>query len=246
MTYTDVQDMAAKIMGRCSGPIMGWWAAASALEAICIGLLTADVTAAQPAPGLGVFEMWRVFAGASGVELVLAAAIVAAGLFRTALYRPMRDAVVDDVHRSRREVFRMALSRMLPVFAASQVVGLFVVLAAAVSLLLGLLFPLFPQLIVSFTLAPTVYFVAAREERLSQAIGSALTATHRFWVFTFGVQCLLTTLAVLLNSWFQSYAGFAGGHGVVFSLFFVFLFFAYRFAEWISLSAVYLSVDEHL
>lgn len=178
-----------------------------------------------------------------GVTLLTVLAILLTDLVRTGLWAPLRRSVLDDVQLDTRAVLREAVGRVVPVFVVQQVIGILVFLVTALAFLLGLTLLTIPHALVTFTLAPAVYLVAAHDRSIPAAIRDAIGVTRRNLLAVFGVQSLLLVLAIWLGQFFQqggvsTVSPFLATWGVITML------VCYRFLYFTGMSTLFLALEK--
>jgi hypothetical protein len=179
-----------------------------------------------------------------GVTILIVLGILLADLVRTGLWAPLRRVVLDDVRLDTAAVFREALGRAVPVFIVQQVIGILVFLVSAICFLLGVSVLTIPHALVTFTLAPAVYLVAAHDHSILPAIRRAITITRENLLAVFGVQGVLLILAVWIGQYFQQgAAGSAWATPLMVTWGVIALLLFYRFLNFAALSTLFLSLE---
>ncbi len=130
------------------------------------------------------------------VALVL---FLLADLFRKALYGPLRQLAKPENHTmSLSEVARLAAVRMLPVLGMQFVVGAIITAFAILCLAFGV-FGFIPITILSFMLAPALYFSATGKD-IAESLRRAVGVTRRHGPWVLGMPALFLCLGALVGS----------------------------------------------
>ena len=166
--------------------------------------------------------------------------------FRTALYRPLRHlgtAARSDI--SIGECCSLAAARLLPVLLLHIAIG-------AILIALSVLFDAFgvwtfiPLTLLSFTLAPSLYF-AANGASITEAVHRAVTVTrhHARWVL--GIPALFLCIgSVVPVAAFEAIVGFGTAVPAAEPLFWarvMGLYVLYSYMRWLAVSSVYVALD---
>jgi hypothetical protein len=169
---------------------------------LCIPTSALDATARLLSP-LDMAGTFGVLDGDLAVVVVLSLVLVGVDLIRQCLWVAARDVAIDGEVLSVSDVLRKAFSRVGALFLLHQVVGACVFALAIICMLLGLQFATFPNLLVTFTLAPAAYAVVALRKPIGRSLLQATTISRRNVAAVFGVQSFLAAIAIWVSSLFQ-------------------------------------------
>jgi len=164
-------------------------------------------------------------------------------LVRTGLYSPLRRVVLDDVQLTAQEAAHDAARRMIPIFLVQQLIGIIIAGATFVFVLLGVQIALIPYALVSFTLTPAVYLVAAHDRKIVNAISDAVAITRRNLFAVFSVQGALLILAIWLGEFIQQVASLSFDVPFATAWAVIGVVLIYRFASFWAMSTLYLALD---
>lgn len=178
--------------------------------------------------------------------------LMVADIFRKALYRPLRrlgrtDAGALTIY----EAARLAAGRMLPVLVIQFATSSILVTVAVVFGLFGI-WSFIPVVILSFVLAPAVYFSATGSDA-TESLEQAVSVARRHGPWVLGVPAAMMCIGALV----ESVTGLSllaamlvpleaildgGGVGLVVKA--LTLSLIYGYVRWLSVGAVYVAIDE--
>lgn len=179
-------------------------------------------------------------AGFMGLIMLLLSLI---DLVRLSAYAPLRRVALEGAQLTIGESSREAAGRMIPVFLLKQLIGIIVLLAAAVFLVLGVQMIAIPWAVTSFALAPAIYLVAARNRNLVHALRDSLRIARENLFAVFGIQAALLVLAVWLGQLVPQIVDAQSPFTASYALVAVVL--TYRFAHFAGMSTLFLALDEN-
>lgn len=241
---TDLRDTTQLLTKAFRTPVVAVFAVLCGIEAILVlGLpgMGAEVVGAMLAdPIHGIFNV-------ANVEVVGVVALVlllfAIDLLRQGLWGPLRRVVLDDIAMTPGEIVKEAAGRMVPLFVTQQLIGIFVFLISAIGFLLGLSLLTIPHALVTFTLAPALYLVAAHDRSIPGALGDAMKITRRNLIAVFGVQGALLALAYWIGEFLQQAAASWAVTPLVAAWAAAGLLATYRFVRFAGMATLFLTLD---
>lgn len=226
-----------------AGPVLLVWMAISIGEFLLAEWLASGISHIRIGPWWDVPLDPRAWAAAPLVALILP--FLAA--FRTALFLPARRAYQGD-SPTIGSTLEAAFERMFPVLSVRITIEALQIGVLLLCIFMVVRMPLWVVLPLGFTLAPALYFAAARQMDSNASLWEALKLSDKHWIAIFGahgfglIAILAFSSAGGMTEAFESLPVFPLNTFTNLKLLGAYL--AGRYVDWLVVTATYLYLDE--
>ncbi len=171
--------------------------------------------------------------------------------FQRGLYGPMRHLARSEEQLSLATVIGSAIGRMGSVMTTQFLCTVILIGASFVCVTIGGTVAFIPIYLLSFSLAPALYFTAARRISPAQAILKSLAVSYRHWRYILGVPAVFLCLSPLvsnpasLSAPLEAITNSLNSTDPLTLLRYSFFYMLYRYTRWLATSSVFVAIDNH-